>query len=312
MDFAFQAERSFLMVTGIRSYNNSKQFLQLQSNKLVLKLLGARQNNLKDIYIANQNPTYGIYTKQAEKDASFSSTILDAINFGYASSKESATSFTYGGVEYLKSEIPDVDESRCSEIKANNNEIVFNVGSYYKFTDKNGETHVLSCAYDCLSQPYSETSTGKQNDTSYQVGKFWNLLSMNGTYMSLYYSTEVQRKLLNDAGITEGFFSVRVGTHKQEYYYTNDKAGATVSKTHYDETYNMFMNRKGILDEFAVGSVFKIGGKEYILDENKKLDIPYGADIYDIEYPPKESAQRNEGSYCDADRTGEQTDQGDI
>jgi hypothetical protein len=72
------------------------------------------------------------------------------------------------------------------------------------------------------------------------------------------------------------------------------------------------MNRKGVWDDYAVGSVFEIGGKDYILDENKKLDIPYGADIYDIEYPPKESAQSNEGSYCDADRTGEQTDQGDI
>jgi hypothetical protein len=295
MDFAFQAERSFLMVTGIRSYNNSKQFLQLQSNKLVLKLLGARQNNLKDIYIANQSPTYEIYTKQAEKDASFSSTILDAINFGYASSKESATSFTYGGVEYLKSEIPDVDESRCSEIKANNNEIVFNVGSYYKFTDKNGETHVLSCAYDRLSQPYSETSTGKQNDTSYQVSKFWNMLSKNGTYMSLYYSHDEQRKLLNDAGITEGFFSVQVGTHKQEYYYSNGIAGVAVSKTRYDETYNFYMNRKGVWDDYAVGSVFEIGGKDYILDENKKLDIPYGVDIFDMKYPRKESAQSNEG-----------------
>ncbi len=49
----------------------------------------------------------------------------------------------------------------------------------------------------------------------------------------------------------------------------------------------MFMNTN-VLDKYAVGSVFVIGGKEYILDENKKLDIPYGADIYDIKYPMME------------------------
>jgi hypothetical protein len=31
--------------------------------------------------------------------------------------------------------------------------------------------------------------------------------------------------------------------------------------------------------------VFKIGGKEYILGEDRKFDVPYGDDIFDIEWP---------------------------
>ena len=34
-----------------------------------------------------------------------------------------------------------------------------------------------------------------------------------------------------------------------------------------------------------LGSIFKIGGKEYALNEQRKLDIPYGEDIFDIEFP---------------------------
>ena len=41
-----------------------------------------------------------------------------------------------------------------------------------------------------------------------------------------------------------------------------------------------------VFRDYEPGSVFKIGGKEYVLNEDRKLDIPYGADIYDIEYPP--------------------------
>ena len=33
------------------------------------------------------------------------------------------------------------------------------------------------------------------------------------------------------------------------------------------------------------GDIFKIGNKEYVLSESHTLDIPYGEDIYNIEYP---------------------------
>ena len=40
-----------------------------------------------------------------------------------------------------------------------------------------------------------------------------------------------------------------------------------------------------LLDEYEAGDIFKIGNKEYVLSESHTLDIPYGEDIYNIEYP---------------------------
>ncbi len=48
------------------------------------------------------------------------------------------------------------------------------------------------------------------------------------------------------------------------------------------------MNQWSTLKNYETGSVFKIDGKEYVLSADKKLDIPYGADIFDMEYPPLE------------------------
>ena len=93
---------------------------------------------------------------------------------------------------------------------------------------------------------------------------------------------------MNEAGITEGFFSVQVGDRKQEYFYSNGHAGAAVLKERYDDTYQMYMTQTEILfRDYEPGSVFRVGGKEYVLSEDKKLDLPYGADIYDVEWPPR-------------------------
>ncbi|MBD5545324.1 MAG: hypothetical protein HDR01_14085, partial [Lachnospiraceae bacterium] len=147
----------------------------------------------------------------------------------------------------------------------------------------------LTCGKYHLTNPYSDNCRGIVDETGYRVGKFWSMLSQDGTYMGLYYSHEEERQLLNDAGITEGFFTIQLGSRKQEYYYSNGVAGVSIAKWHYDDTYDMYMRGGGMLSAYEAGSVFKIGGKEYVLSEDKKLDIPYGADIYDIEYPPKTS-----------------------
>jgi hypothetical protein len=48
----------------------------------------------------------------------------------------------------------------------------------------------------------------------------------------------------------------------------------------------MFAKRgTALFNKYEVGSIFKVGGKEYALNEQRKLDIPYGEDIFDIEFP---------------------------
>lgn len=232
----------------------------------------------------------GLYMASIKKaGGKVSDRILDMINFEYRDCKtQTADSFTFGGVEYLKENNPSVNINRCSEIRAVNNEIVFQTGNYYKFSDASGKPHVLTCAYGRLKQPYSDVSRGIVDDTSYDVGKFWNLLATNGTYMGLYYTADMERKLLNDAGITEGFFSVQVGDNKQEYYYSNGNAGIAVPKWRYDKAYELFMTyNEAALMDYEPGDVFKIAGKEYVLSADKKLDIPYEVDLFDMKYPKK-------------------------
>ena len=218
------------------------------------------------------------------------SSVLDIINFNYLDIMKQKCdkqfSFIIGGKEYLKSELPAISADKCEEIKAVNNTIDFSNGRYYKYTEKDGRVHTFTCTNNHLGQPYSDLVSGRQSDASYQIAKFWNMLSRDGTYLSLYYSKEKQEQILNDAGITKGFFTVKVGDHKHEYYYSHGNAGVAVRKFEYDATYDMLAKRgTALFNEYEVGSIFKVGGKEYALNEQRKLDIPYGEDIFDIEFP---------------------------
>lgn len=274
----------------------SRQKLRQEWNRDILNLLTPRkpsksvstfQNPGRDSYIPSENSVYEIYVRKTVVSEKFPQAIVDIINFEIGSFMEDDTGFTIGGVKFLRKDMPSVSLDRCQEIRAENNEIVFERGKYYKFQDREGKYHVLNCTENDIAQPYSECTMKKQNEESFQMGKFWGCIGCEGVYGSKYYSDEEQRKILKEAGIQEGFFSVQVGDKRQELFLSNGAAGAVVPKRRYDGTYNMFMNTN-ILDDYAVGSVFVIGGKEYILDEHKKLDIPYGADIYDIKFPMRE------------------------
>ena len=271
----------------------SRQKLRQEWNRDILNLLTPRkpnksvstfQNPGRDSYIPSENSVYEIYVRKTVVSEKFPQAIVDIINFDLGSVVEDETGFTIDGVKYMRKDMPSVSLDRCNEIRAENNEIVFERGKYYKFQDREGKYHVLDCRGNSVSQPYSEQTMKRQNEESFQMGKFWGCIGCEGVYGSKYYSDEEQRKILKEAGIQEGFFSVQVGDKRQELFLSNGAAGAVVPKRRYDGTYNMFMNTN-ILDDYAVGSVFVIGGKEYILDEHKKLDIPYGADIYDIKFP---------------------------
>ena len=102
--------------------------------------------------------------------------------------------------------------------------------------------------------------------------------------MGLYYSADEQKRLLNDAGIREGFSSVESGSRKQDYFYSNGSAGVAVRKFEYDAVYDMFTNRgSALFNKYEVGTIIKVGGKEYTMNADGKFDIPYGEDIFDIQ-----------------------------
>lgn len=62
-------------------------------------------------------------------------------------------------------------------------------------------------------------------------------------------------------------------------------------KERYDNTYHFFMEySETAFRGYEPGDVFLVGGKEYVLSEDKKLELPYGADIYDMKWPPRKRA----------------------
>ena len=45
--------------------------------------------------------------------------------------------------------------------------------------------------------------------------------------------------------------------------------------------------------QYEAGQKVMIGGKEYVLGEDKKVDIEYGADIFDIQMQASEGARKS-------------------
>ncbi len=52
-------------------------------------------------------------------------------------------------------------------------------------------------------------------------------------------------------------------------------------KETYDKRYNALISGKTFqLDKFQPGQTVTIGGKDYVLNEHKGIDIEYGAEVY--------------------------------
>lgn len=117
---------------------------------------------------------------------------------------------------------------------------------------------------------------------------FWMRLTQNPTFMGLTYSAEDTRNRLHSAGIQKGFFQVTVGEHTATQFLSEgNNAAAVYSKAYYDEQYYNYIKSGGICRNYEPGDVFKIDGEEYTVSADRKLDVPYGADIWNIVWPQK-------------------------
>lgn len=119
-------------------------------------------------------------------------------------------------------------------------------------------------------------------DISKEELNFWLRLTGDPTFLAMDYSDDEVRCRLADAGVKTGFFAVSVGNKSAIQFLSQSKTtGAVHSKEQYDRKYEL-AKIDPMYEEFEVGYKFLIGGKEYTLDENKRLDIPYGEDIFDF------------------------------
>lgn len=177
------------------------------------------------------------------------------------------------------------DNPKTMEVDGNT--ITFENNCYYKFTDSSGKEHkVLSMGghlTEGLGSDYDEAES--------EYMDFWNCMaSKNTTLVSRSFSNAEVRDTLGNLGIQTGFYTINVGGRTQTQYLSQGQnASALHDKEQYDERYYYHIQSGNLTKDYVAGAVIKIGGVEYTVDENGKIpDVPYGADIYDIEYPGKE------------------------
>ena len=219
--------------------------------------------------------------------------ILDMINFNYSecfknNNSQDEDGFFIDGVKYPYSAFQSVSLDRCLDIEADDNTIVFENGNYYKFADEEGNIHIMACDTNNMEQPASDIFRNARDFVSQRMTLFWNLLAFDTTYINEYFSQEEQIRFLSDAGVKEGFFTVKVGDKVREYYFSKSLSNLNIiARDLYDYRYYGMVEEGSWFHNYKAGAVFKVGGKEYTLNEDSTLDIPYGENIYDFEYPPK-------------------------
>ncbi len=159
--------------------------------------------------------------------------------------------------------------------------ISFDKYSYYKFTGKDGKEHSILSFGGALH-------TGLFGDKAYDKEAadyvdFWNGLSgKTSSGISIKFSNGEIRSRLADAGIQNGFFTVTVGGRTATHYLSQGKDTAAVhSKEQYDERYDRMTSGR-FFKQFQAGQKVTVSGKEYVLGEDKKLDIEYGTDIFEL------------------------------
>lgn len=268
-------------------------------NKYHRNSLGMRKGALSFLSSGNNNSkrtkVNSLATKNrnniANKSINLKGTIkgkdlLDLIN----NSNCFSTSGNIGECKGIKFNLKDVERIKTSglkEIKASNNVIDFGDKNYLKYVSSDGKEHVLYARDGIVETPMSSSITGEpwSQETERYAG-FWRYLMARDTvYIGLSYSKNEVEKYLADAGIEKGFFTIKMGGKEITKYYSASKSTNCIQdQWRYDQHYNAITN--GILfQNYEPGSIFKVGGKEYALNENHALDVPYGEDIYDMEYP---------------------------
>lgn len=162
-----------------------------------------------------------------------------------------------------------------------NNSISFDKYSYYKFTGKDGKEHTVLSLGKALSAGLFGNSAYDKEAADY--ADFWNSLARenpSGIYMK--FSNEEIRSRLAETGIENGFFTVNIGENKVTHYLSQgENSSAVHSKEQYDNRYSMITSGQ-FFKQFEAGKKIMIAGKEYVLGEDKKVDIEYGADIFDM------------------------------
>lgn len=199
--------------------------------------------------------------------------------------------------------IPKLDVKSLSAVPSTNKNVMdFGSGQYFNYTNSAGKSiAIFANPNGALTRPVSETIvSGREYDKDTErYMHFWNHLASGHAFFlspnnpnlpALGYSNDNIRSYLDDAGIAQGFFSVKVGTANADFFYSNSEHNPIYTKEEYDFRYytmtsSAFSYNKSVFNNLDPGTEITISGEKYTLKDDFTLDIPYGTDIYDIQIP---------------------------
>ncbi len=170
------------------------------------------------------------------------------------------------------------------QMSVKDNEVRFDSYSYYQFKGKDGRNHtVLSMGSSLNAGTFANFGKERIDKEAVEYADFWEDVAHGNVWsIEQRYSQKEIRQKLTDVGIQNGFFTVTVGNRSQSYYLSaNEDAMTLFDKETYDKRYNALISGKTFqLDKFQPGQTVTIGGKDYVLNEHKGIDIEYGAEVY--------------------------------
>lgn len=257
------------------------------------------KNRNKDIFVRS---SFSDKTDSVENDNSYelpkpnittdqiSDEMYDAVNFGskdlklLALDKESVYAYEiyeFKGKIFSTRQMKPIPLNRCKEIKAVNNVLKFEENTYYKYMHEDGQFDVLcSLTGGIIRTPYSEYEVTRPNYNRAETSaRLWDCMGSHKENIN------DERKRLDSVGIKHGFFTIEKCDRKFEFFYSKGKYVCQVPKYQYDSLFESLVDGRILKGNFNPGDILKIDGKEYTLNENCGVDIPYGADIHNIEYP---------------------------
>ncbi len=280
------------MNINISNLNQAYQIKQQQYTiNTLLQKKTTTQNTTVDLFVRSGSVVddVGLYSPFTMRKQSYISDVLMLlINNDSSKVRKHGETYEVAGVSFTAEQIPKIDTSKLSEIKAFNNVIDFGQNNYFKYVSLDGTEHALFTNDKGVGVPYSEHMRGAEHDeVAQRYAHFWRYMkSDDPVYLGLTYTNDEIDEFMSDAGIEYGFFTVKMGTSEATQYYTkSENTTAIQSKARYDSKYEHITSTGYQLMNYEPGSVFKLNGKEYTLSENHTLDIPYGEDLWCLEYP---------------------------
>lgn len=244
-------------------------------------------NNIDSYEPSIDTGTSGIYSKRSTSKY-ISQSLMDTMNKDMSKVRGVGDTYYCDGISFKANQIPAINVSKLGEKKAVNNILDFGKNSYFKYIASNGKQFSLFTKNGAIGTIFSEILRGEPyNADCERYTGFWNfLMQRDPVYIGLQYSNEEIRGYLDEAGIKNGFFTVKMGDKEETHFYTDSRnTGPVKAKYKYDNLYKELTSAGNVLGKYEPGSVFKIGDNEYTLSENHTLDISYGEDIYNMQFP---------------------------